>query len=342
MGAGVAFDINMKIYNVLLIGAGQLGSRHLQGLGKGKIGMAITIVEPNNNNLHLALKMFEDVHPLKNIQIHETIASTDDIPPQLFDLVIIATNVDVRAAITKRLVSKHLIRNIIFEKVAFQSEKQFEDIISLLKRKEIESWVNCPRRHFEGYTKLAAELNNKTSINFKLMGVNWGLACNSVHFLDLFSFFSHNSDLSITNVNLENEVYESKRKGFIEFFGSYEGSSENGSTFQLSCNHKHIGNAKMPTLIEIKYQNKRILIEEALNRILYYDINSQIPYKEEPVGIIYQSTLTKIQAEQILLEKYSLLPTLAESYKIHKPLFKMLKSHYENLRGHNIELLPIT
>ena len=39
------------------------------------------------------------------------------------------------------------------------------------------------------FLKLKTSLNSSEQINIRVEGVNWGLASNSIHFLDLFSFF---------------------------------------------------------------------------------------------------------------------------------------------------------
>lgn len=332
----------MKRYNILLIGAGQLGSRHLQGLAKSKLHFDIHITDISSQSLNIAEERFNEANSLKTSIIVSKSNSVDDIPSQHFDLVIIATNADIRFAITKKLLSLHSVSNIIFEKVAFQSESQFIEIISLLKKHSVMSWVNCARRHFSGYRNLFNLLKGVEDIKFSLVGDDWGLACNSVHFLDLFAFLTTNISYEFTNTNLLPEVFESKRKGFIELYGEYEGVGNNGSTFKISCSPSKENIAPQQSLIEINYGNQRILVNESLNQILFYGESNKTPFRNEPLGIIYQSNLTNIQAEQILLEGYSFLPTLQDSFEIHKPFLKMIKSHYEKLVGYSVDLVPIT
>ena len=44
------------MYNILLIGAGQLGSRHLQGLMKCPLPARIEVIEPSEKNRNTAIE----------------------------------------------------------------------------------------------------------------------------------------------------------------------------------------------------------------------------------------------------------------------------------------------
>lgn len=48
-------------YNIVLIGAGQLGSRHLQGLKKIYTAVNIDVVDPNIDSISIAKERYEQV-----------------------------------------------------------------------------------------------------------------------------------------------------------------------------------------------------------------------------------------------------------------------------------------
>lgn len=327
--------------DILLIGAGQLGSRHLQGLAKSVENFNVHIVDINPNNIEIAKQRFAEIESKGNVNIISTVSSVEQLNTKQFDLAIIATNADIRAEVTKELISRCSVKNIIFEKVAFQSKTQFEEIISKLKTQNIKSWVNCPRRYFDGYKRLAEELKGKR-FQITVNGEDWGLACNSVHFIDLFAFLSHSELYKINNVDLLNEVFESKRKGFIEFFGTYHLEGVNGSEAIITCNTRSETTTIKPISIEIYYAGHKIVVQESANKILYFEGESEMPIREEVLGILYQSNLSGIQAEQILNDGFSMLPTIEESYGIHAPFLSMIKVHYERIIGHSVQTLPIT
>jgi hypothetical protein len=325
----------------MVIGAGQLGSRHLQGLAKSEEPFTIVVVDPNTSNLEVAINRFKEIAGYERHDLF-SYKTLQEIPNQILDVVIIATNADVRAMITKQLVKLFEVRNIIFEKVAFQSENQFLEIIELLQTKKIKSWVNCPRRNFPIYQKLKEYLRDKGPINLEVDGVEWGLACNSVHQIDLLAYLSGEFKYTTNQNNLDNKIYPSKREGFIEFYGSFSGESISGNSFTLTCNQKKEVDEKPYLKLVLTTETETIIINEVAGKADFIKTGMQAPYKEESFNLIYQSSLTNVQVDQILNEGKSFLPTIEESYQIHKPLLKILKTHYQNVTGKEIELLSIT
>lgn len=332
----------MSEFNVLLIGTGQLGSRHLQGLAMSDLDLRIILVEPEAENLKTALLRFEEAKPSKSVHILKTASSPDELKEDLFHLVIIATNADIRAEITKRLLNRHQVKNIIFEKVAFQSEHQFEEIILLLKEKKVKSWVNCARRYFPFYIKLKEELKEKGPFELEVEGVDWGLACNSVHHIDLLAYLSGEPTYLPAKQEFVNEIFSSKRAGFMEFYGSFSGQSLSGNRFKLSCRKSKDESEKPRFTIQIKHGTEMIQIDEGAGKAGFFKNGQLSPFRTETVTVLFQSGLSNIQAKQILETSTSLLPSLEESYESHKPLFRVLRAHLKELTGEYTENLQIT
>jgi hypothetical protein len=163
------------MYNIALIGAGQLGSRHLQGLAKIQFLSKIYVIDPDVQALELARD---------------------------------------RAAIIKSVLSKCAVRNFIFEKILFQKEKDYFEISELLKQKGINAWVNCPRRLFNGFRLLKELFSKNEPIFLSVTGGNWGLGCNSIHFIDLFAFITEDYDIELSMQFLSPVLLESNRSGF--------------------------------------------------------------------------------------------------------------------------------
>jgi predicted dehydrogenase len=84
----------------LIIGAGQLGSRHLQGLLKLNVEQVIYVLDTSLDSLKISKAREEEIH--HNNQIHYF--SEWDLLPKDFDLVIIATSANVRAKVVKQLI----------------------------------------------------------------------------------------------------------------------------------------------------------------------------------------------------------------------------------------------
>ena len=60
--------MNKPYFRLLIIGAGQLGSRHLQGLSKINNDIEIAVVDPNRDALELAHNRYEEMP--SNSHIH--------------------------------------------------------------------------------------------------------------------------------------------------------------------------------------------------------------------------------------------------------------------------------
>ena len=83
-------------------------------------------------------------------------------------------------------------------------------------------------------------MKNKITGQFKLIYQysEWGLGCNTIHFLDLFGFFLKTNKIKVSHSNLDNKIYKSKREGYLEFKGSLELTFNNTNTVGGSTNGK--------------------------------------------------------------------------------------------------------
>ena len=176
--------------NIAVIGSGNVGSRHVQGLANSIAKMNVFVVDPKKNNLEKTKKLIleNNLNNNKNINItfNQTISKINDS----IDLAIISTNSDVRRQVIEKLVSLNDVKNIILEKIAFQKINDFDFIIKLLNEKKIKSFINFPRRVFKSYHNLKKEISKEKKIYFSVVGRNWGLASNTLHMLDLFSYLT--------------------------------------------------------------------------------------------------------------------------------------------------------
>ena len=125
----------MEIKNILLVGCGEIGSRHLQALAKMEIPIRIWAIDPSSISLKTAKVRFEEIPINKNIQ---SIKFESEIPENLdhIDLCIISTTSKIRFFVFKQIIDKVSCKNFIFEKVLFQKEEHFIQMLRLLKIKK--------------------------------------------------------------------------------------------------------------------------------------------------------------------------------------------------------------
>lgn len=325
------------LYNILLIGAGQLGSRHLQGLMKFRLPVRIEVIEPSEKNRNTAIERAGQVNISGNKAELIFSKSFDEVVCREADLVIIATNSDVRAEIVSELTARVKVRYLILEKVVYQSLEVFNQQVSLLEKRKIKTWVNYPRRIYPFYIDLKREFSGCGKISLTVSGSNWGLGCNSLHFIDLLCFLTGSTELKTDYVLLDPKILQSKRPGFVEFTGSMGFSNPGGTLHMVSYNHSEI-----PVLIEVTTARGRWLITEAQGNVVIY--RQEDSYKPEirPQKFPFQSELTGTVTEEILTTGDCGLASLSESFAQHSLLLPVFNNHLFAIRGVKNENCPIT
>lgn len=324
-------------YNIVLIGAGQIGSRHLQAIRNIHQNLSITVVDSKESSLKVCQQRYEEVEVSEGEKEISFTTSLADINNPV-DVCIIATNSNVRAKVTEELLSTVSVKNIIFEKVLFQKIEEYDFIEALLKSKGVKAWVNCPRRLFPIYKNLRKKLASLNKpMHLSVVGGEWGMASNSIHFIDLASFLCEESSYNISFINIDDTLIESKRVGFSEICGTISGTFVNGASFYL----KSIKGAPAIHSVNITTQDNIHVVDE-INQLHHQVINSDNCNFNHKIFIPYQSGLTNIIIESIISDGSCELTPFEESCQIHKPLIngikkQMSKSYsYEQLNSYLI------
>jgi len=321
--------------NTVIIGAGQLGSRHLQGLKTAKVDMSIFVVDPNIEALEIAEKRYYEVEDNPTIRSINFCSSITLLPKDL-DLVIVATSSLIRAEITTALIQAKKIKNIVFEKFLFPSISTYSTILNLLDVNNVNAWVNCPRRMFSYFDQIKEIIENEEKVKFSVSGGQWGLACNSIHFIDIFSFLSATTHYSLDVSRLDTKIIESKRSGYIEFTGTIAGAFENQQQFEITS----LEGESNPPVITINTTNYQILINESKSEMVVRKRGAVD--QEIPIQIAYQSQLTGNLAEQILNTGKCKLTPFKESCDLHLTFLKPIVNFYNSLSGNEGDYCPIT
>ena len=330
------FIIN-KTPHVAVIGAGELGSRHLQGLSRINHDINITVVEPNIVAINTAKERYNEMptnSSVCTISYFESIKSfTCDI-----DVAIIATNADIRRKVVEDLLEKVDVKYLILEKVAFQSIQDFEIVMELMGEKNIKGWVNCTRRIYPFFRSLRQQKIQEKKITMDVRGSNWGLASNAIHMVDLFSYLTEQKEVTIDATNLDKKIYQSKRQGFIELGGRLMAQTSKGDILHILDKK----NTTIPYLMKIETDTQEIEIYQ--KKILYRSSqkNGETKPKKLPFFIPLQSEVTHLIVEEILQTGNSELTNIKESYNLHKPLIEAFNKHLSDINGKPYRVCPIT
>ena len=321
---------------IILIGAGQLGSRHLQGLAKSGIEISIEIVEPFDKSREVAQQRYEEIETNSKVKSIAFFESIDELSDEI-DIAIIATNADVRSKIIKELFSKKKVKNLILEKVLFQTVEEYHKVEKLLEETSTKCWVNHPRRMFPFYQALKNEIKDSGQISYMVQGGAWGLGCNGLHFIDHLAFLSDDTELKIDNDFLHPHIYESKRANHIEFNGLLKGRIGN-HIFSLYSDKEPV-----PTSITITTDTLTAFIDEVNGYTRIARKSNDWKWEESTQKIVYfQSELTNVVIEDIIATGNCALPTYDEAMKLHIPFLQALLTHMKSVDGQIYTLCPIT
>lgn len=324
------------MYTIAIIGAGQLGSRHLQAVAKSNVKISIEVVEPFEQARILAKQRFEEIPSNGNVTNIKFLESIEQLSDSL-DLVVVATNSDVRCTVAIQLLSIKEVKNIILEKVLFQKEEEYHQVEKILAETGTQCWVNHPRRMFPFYQSLKSKLADAAQIDFSVSGGGWGLACNGLHFLDVFEYLSGTAVTKIDNGYLDKKILETSRKGYIELSGKLIGTVGH-NTFDINCFE-----SPSPLLVTITSDILNLQIDESAGwyKIAERSNEWKSTVKEEKI-VYYQSELTDKLLEDILTTGKSILPTYEEAMKLHLKFIAALMAHINGFSETKFAHCPIT
>jgi len=309
----------------LIVGFGNMGCRHAQSL-----------IENNSQNQYFVLEPDKDIYRanLQKIGVLENqVLYFDNIKnlPDNLDFAIIATSSFPRYQIMKKLIDKG-IKYFLLEKIVFQSEYQFNDVISSMNKNGCTAYCNFVSRYFPNYIDIKNKLIKSSPIKMIVTGGDFGLGCNALHYMDLFEYFTG------IKANIERkeliENLKGNRRGLFykELLGQILFSTDRGDILFISSEEKRVGG------------NEIIIIQDDCYDILNEETGSHIHFSKEKglvlqaFKILYTSYLTNIIINDIINKK-TLLPNLEDTKHCHTELFKAANSTFGLADS---ELCPLT
>ncbi|MFX1363478.1 MAG: Gfo/Idh/MocA family oxidoreductase [Promethearchaeota archaeon] len=311
--------------NIAIIGAGKIGSRHLQALKAVNIPLNIFVVDPSESSLKKAKKIYDSIN---NTQIQHKVRylSEIDINDKL-DLAINATNSDMRRESTEKLFQSCQVNFLILEKILFQKAEDYYAINDLLKKRNCTTWVNCNIRTMPDYRNLVKKWFNKEKLLFTVTGSQWGLMCNAVHFIDYLSFLTECNEFEVNTEYLDKKLIPSKREGFYELSGIIQTHLSDGSHGILSCQPS----GDLPIIINISSDTTNCSINLLKNEENMLICKGNSDWKTYNVEYLNVSSLTTSLVENILTSGKCLLPTYEYAMKLHlsffEPVLEFLNMH---------------
>ncbi|MBN8696420.1 MAG: Gfo/Idh/MocA family oxidoreductase [Bacteroidetes bacterium] len=302
--------------NIVLIGAGQLGSRHLQALASCEHQLDIQVMDPSQDSLNIAESRFNEVASAFKGRI-AFLGSVDQLHKKI-DVAIVATNSKVRRLVVEQLVKHAKVENFVLEKFLFPNLEDYDVVAKLLEQHQIKTWVNCPRRMMPFYKAIKSELTGP--VQFNVTGNSWGLGCNGIHMLDLFSYLTDRTDFELDHLLIDPEIMESKRVGYVEFTGTIRAVAGNNFA-SITSYSKEIS----PVSVLIQTPTARYSIQEgAETKIWISKLEHKWAWEEQTHKMLFQSQLTNKVVDALLSNGNCELTTFSESAQLHKLFLKNL------------------
>jgi hypothetical protein len=320
---------------IVIIGAGQLGSRHLQSLAVlDQNNFEIFVFDTQLSSLEVAKQRYLEVSK-ENSPYIEISTNFESLPQELF-CVIVATGSMVRKSVVENLLKHSNIQYLILEKFLFPKKEDYTVIGELLDKNAVKTFVNTPRRTFDFYRAIGEKLN--FPFQMEVVGSQWGLGCNALHFLDLFYFLNQNTPFQVIS-NIDKEVISSKREGYVEFTGSFNINDDRNNTCQIVSYNE--GN--LPIVITITDSNGKKIIHEGLGELLNFSSkDGKYEYRKEVIRMPFQSESTsKILLELLSTGTCKITPYQDSAY-LHLILLEKYLHQYSQFLNQNVEICPIT
>ena len=324
---------------ILIVGCGELGSRHLQAVSVLEEVAEIEVVEPDADRIVMGQRRLDEGKDRNRGIRYRWLSSLDDVSPE-GDLCIVATQADVRCEVVREVVDRTTYHDFLLEKIVAQSIEDYDALLDLSRARNLAVWVNCKKRAHEAHRRVKARLNPDLPLTLSVIGGNHGLASQGVHAADLFAFYDGSSRIEPGEVHVDPVLHQTKRgPGVSELSGTLNGQSVKGSRFFLSLESDH----RAPPIFSVVSDGYRAVVDD-MTRSFYESSAesgwdwSHVPYNQD----LKVSTMTRSFAHDIVLTGGCQLPTLQECRAAHEFILTAVRPHFSRLVGRELERSPVT
>lgn len=288
------------MYNILIVGYGNIGKRYHQA--------AI--------NTNLDIKFFI----IDKKKISNSLISLTKIKVKNIDLAIISTTADARLKEVKKIIKKFKVGAWILEKNLGQTPAQIQSLQTIFKNNK-NVWISTNYKTMNCFKKLKKKLENKKRIKVNVSGVNWGLCCNAMHFIDTFGWIFSEKIQLIDTKQLNKFWVNSKRKNFSEIHGTLKIKYITSEVNLISKKpNKRANNPEISYDIFSKNYFSKYLHESGI----FIRNNKKYNFgKIEPISLNMIDNIKKI-----LRYKKSELFLLSECIEAHKLFISKLNEHW--------------
>lgn len=315
-----------KQIEVLVVGFGMMGCRHVQALLNHKEKFSVHLFEPSLETIFINCeKIGASASDFKYYQ------HLSDIPN--IDLAIVATSSAPRFEIVKTLLHSGC-KLFLLEKIVFQSGVQFLEIIELMEKSDAKAYCNFVNRYFDAYNEIKQELSKDSCFEMLVYGNAFGLGCNAIHYIDIFQYLTCDNNLKIESSSVSRYCNENKRGDqYLEFIGTLKLYNFKGDKITIIADPEFFGGVS----ITIRQENRQYLLSEQSQS--FFKIGKDLNLKKN-----FTITPTSKLSDKIVLEIFNgncRLTLLEETFNSHELLFEVFNNCLLG-KHRNSMICPIT
>ena len=308
----------MNIKSIIIVGAGQLGQRHLQSLAAFASVETLYVIEPSSDARLQAKERFMQVSGHETKQLHFTDFTELKLNSVKIDAAIIATLSCDRVAVLSDVLSLG-IHYILCEKVLFQSVADYQEALRLTNEKKAHVYVNHILRYTPQFMEIKHHISTKIQpVTMCVEAGDAGFGCNVIHTLDIFEYLTGHHLLELQAEINRPFLHNKRGAGFIEFTGNAQGKTGEGDIIEV----RYAGNLSTLPVIKITVGDDHFIVDQQAGT---YTKNGNI----SPFAMPMVSALTS----QIMLDIVAgtcVLPTIKQNFNVN---CLMLNAFNRSLQG---------
>lgn len=324
-----------RTLNILVFGAGVLGTHHIMSLASIKDPVSLVVIDPRESARNAILELLSNTNFFARSKclVVGSLESSFEYYP-VFDVAIVACNARDRFECLQSALSTG-VQNIVLEKILFTQLCHYDMAEASINQSGAKVYVNCVRRSYRSFRKIH-QIFSPQPFNYRVEGAGWGLASNLVHHLDEFCALAGTTNISIDASGLEPGYIKSKRASYIELCGRVRATASTGSTFEAECTRAIVGyrtvTIKSAVACAVIEQNKGSLSLDFKGRHSVID-----------AGIPLQSEITRRHVLDIVEGRQPQLAHFPEASHLHRVLLEEFLKHLRQTCPEEVfEECPIT
>ena len=265
---------------ICIVGVGNIGMRYVQGITKKFPGAELCLIDNDAR-----LRQLQELE-MANVKLFDSLEKVDGT----VDIFVVSTSCGPRLSIYKQCLALNP-QYIILEKYLFKTRQEFEECLSLSR---VPTFVN----QWMYGSKAFDCLFERGARSVELIGSAWGLACNAVHWIDVFQRHMNIAQARVAAGTTVTEVRPSKRAGYEELLGEWIFEDvESDKTFKLidRPNDSPVDGLRIQVDAEEYFFDYKAINKDG-------EILSQFPYFSDQIGDIVGAILETGTCSLPLLE----------------------------------------